>query len=289
MKQLVLCSAVLLLCASVSQAHPQYGYTAIYNFDDLTAGQNLNGQDPNTPVTWVAVANAGLGFTVSADPNDANDKHAESKSSSQEQLYGTLSNYPTTTTILGLDSNDTNLLVSFVGKMNVLQNALVGVWVDGIDPNNPNAGPTTNLELVSQFGVSSSKWRIRGPNGTPSVNTSNLNLAAQGSIAEYKVMLYMDLNGDGSMTLSVEDLTNSPGTQFTPAGYDHIAMGLSTKDPNYADPSKWTSWWIRSQASGSFDPNYPMTLDDFTIQVIPEPATLTLLVLGGLALIRRRR
>jgi hypothetical protein len=148
---------------------------------------------------------------------------------------------------------------------------------------------SNNFELLCQFGISSGKWRVRGANGANSVNTLNTGIAPGTALYDMQVILKCDLTangGDGAMSLRIIDYTNG-GPQIRPVGYQNVAMGLSANTPVYGDPSKYTGWWIRSQASG-YDANVGgMTIDD--LRITPEPATMTLLVLGGLACLRRRR
>jgi len=239
-------------------------------------------QQGTTMCTWVPVgtSNWGKAFKVCGDP------YVTAMSGSQEQLLATLSGGEGSAKPINLDSDDTRLDLYYVGWMNVTQGALVGVWVDGIDANANGKAGSDNLELLCQFGVSSGKWRIRGVEGGGSVNTDANGLAANTTKYLMKVTLRLDLAGNGTMSLIVDHWTN--GTSFAPAAYQGKPLGLTGKDPNYADPSKWTSWWIRSQASGYSNTVGGYTLDNLTV-LVPEPATLSLLVLGGLACIRRRR
>jgi len=273
----------LLFFASVGSAY-------IYDFNSLNdAGAVLNGQTGDY-VKWVAIANAGLAFDVQSN---AGDKYAHSFSSKQEQLVGTLSEGVGGTKPFYAQSTDTKFLLSYTGLMNVQQGCLIGIWIDGqnLDPNFPtanNAMASNNYELLCQFGVSSGKWRIRGANGGGSVNSDATGLAPANALYNMTVSLTIDLTGnggDGSMSLSIKDLTNN--LTYNPAAYQNAPMALIAGGAGYTDPSKWTSWWIRSQAS-AYDANVGgMTVDNLTF--LPEPATLSLLVLGGLACIRRRR
>ena len=269
----------LLILTSVSSAY-------IYDFNSLTdAGALLNGQSGDY-VKWVAVANAGLGYDVQSNGAD---KYAHSFASKQEQLVGTLSEGVNGSKPFYAQSTDTKFLLSYTGLMNVQQGGMVGIWIDGLDATvNNMTVPAGNQELLCQFGISSGKWRVRGANGQGSVNTLATGIAPAGSLYNMTVTLTIDLTGnnnDGAMSLTIQDLTNN--VTITPVGYQGVSMALIAGGASYTDPSKWTSWWIRSQAS-AYDPNVGgMTMDNLTF--LPEPATLSLLVLGGLACIRRRR
>jgi hypothetical protein len=286
MKRLALSVVLLCLCASAYADT----VTQLYTFDDLNSpGSVLNGQyDART--TWVAIANAGLGYKVGgAGP----DYYAESFANKQEQLVGTLRDGVGGAKNINLTATDTLLYISYRGLMNVQQGGMVGIWIDGngLDPDFPDANNTmasTNEELLCQFGISSGKWRIRGANGVNSVNTLNTGIAPGTTLYDMQVILKVDLTanaGDGAMWLRIIDYTNG-GPRIDPVGYQGIAMGLLA-NAAFGDPTKWTGWWIRSQAAGYDAGVGGMTFDD--LKITPEPATMTLLVLGGLACLRRRR
>jgi len=175
MKRLVLC-LVVLLCASVTQADT---ITQKYTFDNLPSpGSALNGQK-DSRVTWVAIANAGLGYKLGGVGPDYD---ATSFANKQEQLVGTLRDGVGGMQSIILTATDTLLYISYQGLMNVQQGGMVGIWIDGngLDPDFPDANNTmasTNEELLCQFGISGGKWRIRGANGVNSVNTLNTGIA----------------------------------------------------------------------------------------------------------------
>ena len=110
----------------------------------------------------------------------------------------------------------------------------------------------------------------------------------------YKLILDVDLtanSGSGSMSLTVVNLDTSDVT--LPTELQNVSMGLVGQHAWLGDPTKWTSWWFRGQQAATAENPamcpYGYTIDDLTFEIIPEPGTLSLLVLGGLALIQRRR
>jgi hypothetical protein len=186
--------------------------------------------------------------------------------------------------VIGLSSSDKAFEFSFVAHMNSHAASLIGIWVDGVE-NADNTMATNNAELLCQFGISGGKWRVRGANGVNSTTTTDNVPTTAGSTPEMKVVLDIDLrsfSGDGQMDLSIYDLDS--GNLYRVISDVHL--GLLAQSSMFSDPSNYTGWWIRSQASGVSTET--MTLDDFTVTV-PEPATMSLLVLGGLACLRRRR
>jgi hypothetical protein len=285
MKRLALGLVVLLcVCASAYADTVEQKYT----FDNLPSpGSVINGQRESR-VTWVGIVNAGKSYVLGGLTPDYD---ATATTSTQEQLVGTLRDGVGGAQVINLTATDTLLYISYRGLMNVTQGGLVGIWIDGgLDPNFPDANNTianNNFELLCQFGISSGKWRIRGANGVNSVNTLNTGIAPATTLYDMQVILKVDLAanaGNGAMSLRIIDLTNG-GPQIRPVGYQNIAMGLLA-DTEYQDPTKYTGWWFRSQASGYTASVGGMTMDDF--RITPEPATLTLLVLGVGALVFRR-
>jgi len=289
--RLLALSLVVLLCVSVSQA--AVGYKSVYDFEACpNLGSVLNTQNDGT-VTWVAIANAGLGYNLGGTPGD---KDATAFAAKQELLVATLTGGVGGAKPFSLESTDVALKISYLADFNIQQGGLVAIWIDGFGcdtaaPDADNAMLSNESEKILAFGTSSGKWRIRGANnGSPSVNTSAEGLMDATGLHRYELILWVNLThkgGDGSMSLQVNDLTTS--TTITPAAYQGIAMGLLSADPDKANPANWTSWIIRSQASAYNAGVGGMTMDNLTIEVIPEPATLSLLVLGGLACLRRRR
>ena len=69
-------------------------------------------------------------------------------------------------------------------------------------------------------------------------------------------------------------------------------MGLLSQDSRLGDPTQWTGWWFRGQqAASAANPAvcpWGYTMDDLTLETVPEPATLWLMALGVLVCVRRR-
>lgn len=291
MKRFAFTLAVLsiLLFASSVQASA-VGTKFTYDFNSLTTDANLD-QNSDALVKWVALpeggtsSNQGAGFKVHTVYNDSVNPDLEAYAYAQKNERDLAKPQPGVSPI-DFDSSDAGkvFMITYTGKMDVNAAELVGVWVD-LDGNGTMANSDT--EILAQFGISSSKWRVRGPGGSPSTN-SDTNVPAAGSLHLITLELLVNLSaldGNGSMTLYVNDITAQ--TEYVP--YRNLTMNLKAVDAKFSDPNNWLSWTIRGQEPAGYDANYPMTADDFTIELLPEPATLSLLVLGGLACIRRRR
>ncbi len=261
-----------------------------YNFDSLTTG-DINGKT-GEDVTWRSISGNVDVFEVVVDPNDAGNKYVDSMSSSlQEQSVGTMADPNSVSSVFNLTPADTLVRVSFTSRMNYAAGGMVGIWVDGIDPS-VNSMETSNQELVCQFGMSGGQWRVRGANGSPSVLDAT-GMPPSGQMPWLKVTLDMDLTangGDGSMSLSFVDLATSAVT--APSGLQNVSMSLLSQDSRLGDPTQWTGWWFRGQQSALAENPavcpYGYTIDDLTLEVIPEPTTLGLLAAAGLAMLRRR-
>jgi hypothetical protein len=278
----------VLACASVTQAAP----ISVYDFNSLAPG-NVNGNSGDN-VTWVSISANTNVFQVVFDPNDPNNRYVDSNQSAlQEQTVGTMTNPATVPSLFNLAAADTLLRMSFISRMNYAAGGMVGIWVDGIDPS-VNSMQTNNQELACQFGISGGQWRVRGANGATSVlDATGMPLVA-GEMPRLKIVLDVDLtgnSGNGSMSLSVVDL----GTNATtlPPALQNVSMGLLSQDARLGNPTRWTGWWLRGQQSASAaNPAvcpWGYTVDDLTLEIVPEPATLGLLVLGSLAVLRRRK
>jgi len=104
----------------------------------------------------------------------------------------------------------------------------------------------------------------------------------------------------GTMTLHQNDLQNIDSTYFPdfypvmfggdPSALPNLIMPSGSKfkfDPRYS--SSYAGYYTWGQgASGIVKPKYTVEADPLIVHCIPEPASLALLALGGLALIRRR-
>ena len=151
-----------------------------------------------------------------------------------------------------------------------------GIWWTGFQPNIPENGTLTYL-LVENF---------TGMVGDD-IDTDN-----DGTIDTTFWTRIVDTvavfdGGSGDLTYADTVLDSS----LPPAGF---TVGGASRIPNGVDTNS-VSDWMRNDFGGEGLPGFPgSTLDPFEALNtpgginVPEPATLTLLALGGLALIRRR-
>jgi len=290
----------VLLCASAVQA----GIANLYTFDNLTNGY-VNGQvDTAAGITWRSAINPNY-FVVANDPNNPGNKWAlpDPNRSKQEQDYTSMTDPNVKASLFGLSSTDTHVRISFTTRMNTWAGGMIGIWVDGADGQGVNnTMQNSNGELLCQFGMSSSAWRIRGAAGQYSVVDLTGLPTTKGQMPMMKLTLDIDILGndftggtgipDGSISMSITNLDT--GVVYEPQALQGGYMDLENQSAYFRDPSKWTGWWYRGQQSATLSGNatycpWGYTTDNLTIEVIPEPATLGLVVVAGLACLRRRR
>ncbi len=321
MKKLMILSICILSVSSVSQALIYWCPPLSYDFEDpnIKSGMALQDQDPNSEAIWRSVAgNSGVVSVrnwVEYAPEPNSNKYAATNSSASEQLISA----PTAgagTSLFNFSSSDTKFRITYSGMMMDDAGYLVGIWMDGVDGISNSTG-NTEVEHVLQFGISfqSHAFRVRGLAGLSALNyIGTLHNGFHSdpndpNVFPIRLTLDVDLEGNGgsgSMSLTTKDLltdteTQDPNLQNVDLGFLD-ANGNPRLDANsvaysdiYGDPSKWSGWYIRNQRwVGGDNPSYTIgynTADNLTIAVgyIPEPATLGLISLGSLALLRRRR
>jgi hypothetical protein len=270
-------SLAVLLCVCAAQADVVY----VYDFDSLpgAADSVLNTQSAGQ-VTW-KTAEAGNHNLITLNVVDT-DKAAQAKSGiSSERLTSSLNSG---TSLFNLSSTVTQLQISYTAYMDQTSPWLIGIWYD-VDAN--GTMPNSELEIPIQFGGRTGSgatrgFRVRGANGTGDTYSGTAGLDPNvwsATAANLKLVLDVNLSGDGSADLTVQNLDNG----FSQKVITGAPLAF-TPYPTYANPANWTGWTVRNQGSGW---TINTTVDDLTLT--PEPATLSVLVLGGLACLRRRR
>jgi hypothetical protein len=316
-------SLVILMCVSVSQAawvyDPGEAGAQVYDFENYAVG-DIGKTFTTAPLPGGANINDGtVGFTPVANPaqfrltQTGTNEFAQLTTATQEQMVSSML-AGAGTELFVIDTKVTNFEISFTENVNQRVGSLVGIWIDGVvDPASPiknNVKANNELESVLQFGYqfnnlpAGSRWRIRGAAGLGSTVDTNYGPNAA-SYTTARVTLLVSLAADvdpntpdeasGSASLRVE--YDESGTVYAPPNLQNVNLQLdnatlsAAQKAAYRNPANWTGWICRSQISNLTDPNVDYSeghlLDDLTL--VPEPATLSLLVLGGLALIRRRR
>jgi hypothetical protein len=288
----------ILLVVSAASAAP-VGTTYVYTFDGLSQYSALWNNTDGT-VTWASVSSNQGNVNVYPDTDYVGDKRAQVNGSGAEQLASALTDPNTVSTLFpGLDSSNTKFRFTADCHINDRCGWLLGIWVDGIDPSdNTIVASNTQGELLVQMGMTyvTQNWRVRGAAGTNSTvgGTPPTEDNLDSNACNMRLILDFDLaanGGDGSMSFSAMNLVSL--VVDTPPELQNVSMNLLSQDPAFADPANWTGFYIRNQRyAGGDSPGNGIgyhTVDDLTLIVMPEPATLSLLFLGGLACLRRRR
>ena len=300
MKHIALLS-ILLLCVSAASAAP-VGTIYKYTFDGLSVYSAL-WNNTDGVVTWASVSSNQGAVNVYPDPDYTGDLRGQTNSSGSEQLCSALTNYPTTKTLFpGLDSSNTQFRFTADCHINFRCGWLLGIWADGIDSTaNGISSGNTQGELVAQMGMThvSMNWRVRGAGGTNSTvgGSPPTNPILDSNDCNMRLILDIDLaagGGDGRISMSVMNLVTNVVT--ADPNLQNVSMGLNSSDPThttFGDVTKWAGFYVRNQRYiGGDNPTNGVgyhTVDDMTLEVMPEPASLSLVVLGGLLCLRRRR
>ena len=301
MKPMALTIGVL-LCVSVASAVP-VGTTYTYKFDGLTQYSPLWNNTDGT-VTWSSIipGNQGNIVVYPVSGSYPGDKRAQINATNAERCVSSLTNYPTTTSLFNLDGTETQFRLTADCHLNFRCGWLIGIWEDGLDPCN-NTEQNSETENVVTMGTTyvSMNYRVRGAGGTNSTvgGTPPTSPYLDGNACNMQLILDIDLaagGGDGRLTLSVKNLSSGVLTSPADPNLQNVSMNLNSMDPGhttYGNPANWSGFFIRNQRyTGGDSPINGMgynTCDNLTLTVMPEPASFSLLVLGGLACLRRRR
>lgn len=177
------------------------------------------------------------------------------------------------------NKNNTNgLLVNILDRFDpddVAYSAASGTWSRGPGPRIYDYGTDYGGQVDSDTPNSYRMWTGESPAVQEILTTG---IAAAGQWNGYQVVVDVDAG-------THDFLANAGDTGWTQY-FTGIAMYNQSGSPTLLDT------WQGYQLSGSnyfHNDSTSVYLDDFLITVSPEPASLALLGLGGLALLRRRR
>ncbi|NQT54269.1 PEP-CTERM sorting domain-containing protein [bacterium] len=237
--------------------------TLRYTFDGLTGGgwpgTSLIGQDGWVHIgndTGINVISNGAGNTWSLNESAYRPNNGDSQMTRPDSI--------------GLHTHVTRMAMTVRARSN-------GGYMMSLGLRDTETG-----EVTFQFGLQNNNWFLR-----PADFGTQVNVAAglTSTSLGYLVVLEIDqaaAGGDGLGSLFIQNLTD--GSALSPvAGLQDIALGLLRMDFGAHNPSTWDGLYIRMAGGGSSIDNI------FVESIVPEPATLSLLGLGGLAALRRRR
>lgn len=250
---LVSCVLGSLLSASAGQAS-----TLTYDFDDLSGsgthpGVELNGQDG-----WVVRQGNGHGFVYTGMSGQGyfSGNHAYTPNAMHaDRIVGPL-----------VTATDTWMALEFDGRVgsSAVRWSRFGLsYVEGTSP--------TDAFL---FGCQGTQWAVIATD-----------------VTVYKDATGMIANGPARMKLEV-DLTTGLADFYYDVGGGYVAapalqdvdlkLDLTRTATDHTNPENWNALYLRGIGAGD-------SWDNLRVEVTPEPATLSLLALGALALLRRRR
>lgn len=264
----------LTLLVAASLAMPAGAVDYLYDFEGLnssaTPGVDLNGQD-----NWVQTT----GLThMSGVVNDVSAGGFSGNSLVKvDSTAGALNRFSRENdSNFGFDIPDGS---KFTFEFDAQAGKDAQIYAGMISPT------STNWSFLIGTNTSNG-WRFRTDN-PPNESTTSLNLyPGDEGPWQYHILLDVDLaanGGNGSASLFVRDDSGGGGPVVLTAVPDmqNMNMGLGA-----VDGSDFNGLSIYIVAN---DENVPAGIDNILITVIPEPASLALLGLGGLLILRRRR
>jgi hypothetical protein len=250
------------LCMILAAASPALGailssYT--YNFDRGNEGW-VSGTGPNGYDNWTGTNGRMQMLTDTTSPM-----------SGWTVFAGTVSPY----TLVGTVTRTNNANFSFSIPANATGLELLYSGRQGY------SGSGRYTRRLFGLGNAANPYRVRfgeyGAAGTPYyyINSNSSATVMSGAARDVKIVVDFAANsGAGGATMYYDDYVN--GWQLIKAAWTNINLGLT--------PGEWAQWnRLYLEMNGS------TRIDNLRINVIPEPAAMSLLAVGGIGIVLRRR
>ena len=146
----------------------------------------------------------------------------------------------------------------------------------------------TTLELIGTYWQASDGGRSLDLNGISAAGIAQIFSTVPG--VSYQVQFDQAANPDGGSRISnlgFQAAGQSADFPFTCVGYNRSSMGWETRTWSFTAIDFTTTLEFYSLDTAT--PAYGPALDNVIVTAIPEPATLSILALGSLSLLRRKR
>ncbi len=275
MKKIIALTCVLALSATMASAGTQLikpsGLSVVkgWNFDTAGAG----GVDSGASATdWSTATLASEGWVITK--TGASSSVAVDTANSRMDAYALDSTNCGVTALLGIGSATSGYIGATLDATN--PNSFMGVGFYLV--NDDGAGTITKLAgiTIKNAGIAQSDSDenvFNAVTDTDFMTATGLNLYEDLAVAHFFEIAW---DGNG---VDIQVTRNGDSAKLTVENQAFIGSSTLTPNAIYIDrPVGWVSGTPRG-----------LYLDDLTIETVPEPATMSLLALGGIAMLRRRK
>ena len=257
---LVRLAGVCMILAAASPALGAILSTYTYNFDRGNEGW-VNGTGPATYDNW-AGTNGRMVMQNAGQPTNMSGWYLFAGTTTPYSTVGTVTRTNNANFTFSIPANATGI--------ELLYSAQGGY-----------SGSGRYTRRLFGLGNAAQPYRVRfgdyGTTGTPYyyINTTSSATGITNANRDYKLVVDFTANaGAGAATMYYNDYV--AGWQLIKAGWTNIALGLT--------PGEWAQWnRLYLEMNGS------VRIYNLRINVIPEPAAMSLLALGGVGIVLRRR
>ncbi len=265
-----LLGVVLLLCVSGLATSAMADVVFTEDFESMTAGQKLDDQNG-----WVVATGGNAGGIDIRDDSKAWDNYSGKwgymNTGDSDGFYRKS---------IGVDlSSATELTIEFSFRASTATaRSRFGLsYGDSPFLIFGTTSGTTKGQIGIQHVDSNDVWQTTELTGGDVLGDSELSDLM-------KVRLVLDVTNK----LATMSYIDPSDTWQTPSHLENVSIDINPGTNDHTDPANWNNAYLRFQKieDGTEDRT---ALDNLSISEVPEPATLSLLVLGGVAMLKRRK